>query len=217
MKTSSCAVALLIGASTAPAAAGVLLDFDLNGFYNQQISTTQYQTGNQLVWGASMHGWTHSGFNAIHGFRHTPTDYAVMIYGNNQLTMTTGFAANDVGVTYYVALDLGATVYTTPSQATAAGDAVRINLLNSANQVVATSDFAPGAWTGTQTFTRRAFSYVGDGSGLVRLQITNSAPSSPRFAGAVDNIAFWSTDPVPAPGAIALLGLAGLAGSRRRR
>ena len=210
------AAAALAGATAANA--GLLQYFDLDGIYNAQTSTTQYQTGNQLVFGASMTGWTHSGFNAIHAFRWSPTNYAVMIYGNNQLTMNTGFAANDLGVTYYVALDIGATVYSTPSQATAAGDAVRINLLNSANQVVATQDFAPGAWNGTQTFTRMAFSYVGTGSGVVRLQITNSNPANPRFAGAVDNIAFWDSNPVPAPAALSLFAAAGaLTGSRRRR
>ncbi len=213
-----CAVGVMtVLAGATSASAGVLKFLDLDGIYNAQVSTTQYQTGNPLIYGASMADWTHSGFNAIHGFRWSPTNYAVMIYGNNQLTMNSGFAANDAGVTYYVALDIGATVYSTPSQATAAGDAVRINLLNSANQVVATQDFAPGPWNGAQTFTRMAFSYIGDGSGAVRLQITNSNPANPRFAGAVDNIAFWDSNPVPAPGAAALLGLAGLVGGRRRK
>lgn len=215
---------LLTGAATVLASAtfanaGVLMYFDLDGIYNAQVSTPQYQTGNQLVYGASMIDWTHSGFNAIHALRWSPTNYAVMIYGDNQQTMNSGFAANDAGVTYYVALDIGATVYTAPAQATAAGDAVRINLLNPSSQVIATQDFAPGAWNGVQTFTRMAFSYVGDGSGDVRLQITNASPANPRFAGAVDNIAFWDTNPipVPAPGACALLAAAGLVGSRRRR
>lgn len=196
--------------------AGVLAYYDLNGITNAQISQLQYQTNNQLVFGATLTDWTKSGFNAVHAIQLSgstpggPGNYAIMIFGDNLITQQTAFAANDLGKTYYASYDIGPTVYATPSQATQAGDQLRINLLRNDNSVLVSSVVAPGAWQGVQTFSQQYFSYVGDGTGPLRLQMRSEQPGNGRFSGAVDNMAFWDTVPVPEPStyAMAITGLA---------
>jgi len=221
--------ALLIAAVSAaatPARAGLLAFYNLNGITNAQISDLQYQTNNQLVFGATLTDWTKSGFNAVHAIQLSgttpggPGNYAVMIFSDNLITQQTAFAANDLGKTYYASYDIGPTVYATPSQATQAGDQLRINLLRGDNSILASSVVAPGAWQGVQTFSQQYFSYVGDGSGPIRLQIRSEQPNNGRFSGAVDNMAFWDTVPVPEPSTwcLAVVGLAcGSALWRRRK
>ncbi|MFM8496605.1 MAG: PEP-CTERM sorting domain-containing protein [Planctomycetia bacterium] len=209
---------LIVGCAVVatPAHAGVLAYYDLNGITNAQISELQYQTGNQLVFGATLTDWTKSGFNAVHAIQLSgttpggPGNYGIMIFSDNLITQQTAFAANDLGRTYYASYDIGPTVYATPSEATQAGDQLRINLLRGDNSILASSAIAPGAWQGVQTFSQQYFSYVGDGSGPLRLQIRSEQPGNGRFSGAVDNMAFWDTVPVPEPSAYAMA-LAGIA------
>jgi hypothetical protein len=207
--------------------AELLAYYDLNGITNAQISDLQYQTGNQLVFGAELTDWTKSGFNAVHAIQLSgttpggPGNYAIMIFGDNLITQQTAFAANDTGKTYYASYDIGPTVYANPGQATQAGDQLRINLLRGDNSILASSVVAPGAWQGVQTFSQQYFSYVGDGSGPIRLQMRSEQPGNGRFSGAVDNMAFWDTVPVPEPStyAMALAGIAfgGYSLFRRRK
>ena len=212
-----------------PARAGILVNFDLNGITNAQISSLQYQTGNQLVFGATLTDWTKSGFNAVHAIQLSgstpggPGNYAIMIFDDNLITQQTPFAANTLNQTYYVSYDIGPTVYSNPAQATQAGDALRVNLLRGDSSILASSVVAPGAWAGVQTFSRAYFSYVGDGTGDLRIQMRSDTPNG-RFSGAVDNMAFWNSVPtpigaVPEPGtwAAAALLVGGAAFVRWRR
>lgn len=199
------------------ARAGVLMTFNFDDVTGASISTAQSDTGNRLVYNATYGSFDRSGFNAIHaiqlsGVTHGGAgDYAVMIYGDNVVTQKTGFAANSAGTTYYVSFDIGPTVYGSLSQATQAGDTFRINLLRSDNSLLTSRDITPGAWAGVQTFNRDYFSYVGDGTGVVRLQL-QSGNTLTRFAGAVDNMSFWDSVPTaipePSSGALLWLGLA---------
>ena len=213
-----------------PGRADLLISFNLNGITNAQISNLQYQTGNQLVFGATLTGWSKSGFNAVHAIQLSgttpggPGNYAIMIFGDNLITQQTPFAANTLGQTYYVSYDIGPTVYANPAQATQAGDQLRINLLRTNNTTLASSVVAPGAWAGVQTFSRAYFSYVGDGTGDLRIQMRSETPLNGRFSGAVDNMAFWNSVPdpigaVPEPGtwAAAALLAGGAAFLRWRR
>ncbi len=213
--------------SGTPAKADVLASYDFDDITSASISTTQYQTGNRLVYGATFGSWDASGFNAIHAIQLSGSDwggagnYAVMIYGDNVITLNSGFAANDLDVTYYVSYDLGPTVYSDPSQATQAGDTFRFSLLREDDTVLVSNDVTPGAWAGEQTFSREYFSYTGDGSGLLRIQL-ESGNTLTRFAGAIDNVSFWDSVPsVPEPSSFAYFGLGGVllmqsAGRRRR-
>lgn len=196
--------------------AELLAFYNLNGITDAQISDLQYQTNNQLVFNANLTDWTKSGFNAVHAIQLSgttpggPGNYAIMIFGNNLITQQTAFAANDLGKTYYASYDIGPTVYANPAEATQAGDQLRINLLRGDNSILASSVVAPGAWQGVQTFSQQYFSYVGDGSGPIRLQIRSEQPDNGRFSGAVDNMAFWDTVPVPEPSSwcLAIVGVA---------
>jgi len=164
--------ASLIAACVAMAShahADLLAYYDLNGITNAQISDLQYQTNNQLVFGATLTNWTKSGFNAVHAIQLSgttpggPGNYVIMIFGDNLITQQTAFPANDAGKTYYASYDIGPTVYANPGQATQAGDQLRINLLRNDDSILASSVVAPGAWQGVQTFSQAYFSYVGDG------------------------------------------------------
>ena len=206
--------------------AGVLMNFNFDDITGASISTTQSDTGNRLVYNAQYATFNRAGFNAIHAIQLSGAshggagDYAVMIYGDNVVTQKTGFAANTLGSTYYVSFDIGPTVYSNLSQATQAGDTFRINVLRADNSPLASTDVTPGVWAGVQTFQRSYFSYVGDGTGDVKLQL-QSGNTLTRFAGAVDNMTFWDTVPnaIPEPSAGALLvaGMALLAALRRRK
>lgn len=217
------ASSLLISGWAHQASASVLASFNFDDITSASVSTTQSNTGNWLVYNSTYNSFDRSGFNAIHAIQLSGSthggagDYAVMIYGDNVVTQKTGFAANDTGKTYYVSFDIGPTVYSSLSQATQAGDTFRINLLRSNNSLLHTVDITPGAWAGVQTFTRSYFSYVGDGTGDVRLQLM-SGNTLTRFAGAVDNMAFWDSTPVPEPGSasLAALGLVTLLLNQRR-
>lgn len=217
-------VAFLATSGQRGAVGGMLVALDFNDITSASISTTQYQTGNWLVYNATFGGWDRSGVNAAHALQQSGTvqggagDYALMIYGNNVATQKTGFAANASGTTYYVSYLMGPTVYTDPNQATQAGDTFRVNLLRGDNSILATNDVAPGAWTGTQTFTQQYFSYVGDGTGPIKMQLL-SGNTLTRFVGAIDNVAIWDTVPVPEPStyAMALAGLACGGYALRRR
>ena len=220
---------LAVGVLCASVRAELLISFGFDDIASSSISTTQYQTGNWLVYNAVFSGWTKSGFNATHAIQLSgavqggPGDYAIMIYGDNTLTQQTAFAANDLGKTYYVSYDIGPTVYSAPFQATQAGDTFLVSLLRTNNTVLASNAVAPGAWAGVQTFNQAYFSYTGDGSGPLRINL-QSGNTQTRFAGAINNVAFWNSEPVPAavpePGtwaaAALLLGGAGFARWRKR-
>lgn len=222
-------VALLAAALLCVSArASLLYSYDLNGITDANISSLQYQTGNQLVFGANLTDWVKSGFNAVHAIQLSgaipggPGNYGIMIFGDNLITQQTAFAANTLGKTYYVSYDIGPTVYADANQATQASDQLRINLLRGDNSILASNVVAPGAWAGVQTFSLAYFSYVGDGSGPIRMQMRSENPFSGRFSGAVDNMAFWDSEPtdaVPEPGtwAAAALLACGAAFTRLRR
>lgn len=202
--------------------AAIIAKFDLNGIHDGFYdSGTQYQTGNFIKYQAALTGWTYSGFNAIHALQIGADNWALMVYSGgdpNTYTLDSGFAANTFGITYWVSYDIAPTVYVNSGQATRDVDRLRISVLNAVGGTVASNDISTGAWAGSQAFHQEYFSYVGDGIGDARLQITSGNPGSGYFAGAVDNIAFESTQPVPEP-ASALLLVAGTTGMvlRRRR
>lgn len=155
-------------------------------------SDTQYQTGLPIVSGASPAGWDKQGLDAVWlvNYGTTSANWAVMMPAGNNMTLTSGIDANDLGVAYRVSFDLGAAVGHDAKTATQTSDMLALRIIDVGNDWVAQTEMAPGAWTGTQTFNRRSFTYLGNGTGPVRLRVESSAgaTSSAIFVGAIDNI-----------------------------
>lgn len=219
---SACILTSVNAFLTDSARSATIASFNLNGIHDGFYdSGTQYQTGNFIKYQAALTGWTYSGFNAIHALQIGPNNWALMVYSGgapNTYTLDSGFSANTVGVTYWVSYDIAPTVYVNSGQATREVDLLRISVLNALGGTVASNDVSTGAWAGSQAFHQEYFSYVGDGVGDAKLRITSGNPGSGYFAGAVDNIAFESTQPIPEPTSVLLLGVgtAGIALRRRR-
>jgi hypothetical protein len=159
-------------------------------------TNTGVQPGTGLTLGAwdTASGWTAEGTNAVHDVDRilgSGKDIAVSFYNNNVLTMSTGVAANSAGSSYTVTFDVGPSVWENLGQASIAGDGLVVYVLRADGSVLYSNTQKSGAWDGTlnaQAMTSREFSYVGDGTGPVRLRISNIFRYADRFGGAIDNI-----------------------------
>ena len=166
-------------------------------FNSTNMGTTgaQAHTGLTVGYFSSVTGWTSSGLNAMRSVNRVlgaGTNIAAAIPYDNQIIQSTGIAANTSGVTYTMFFEVGPSVWSTASEATNATDGLVVSLVRANNTVLATSTQLAGAWNATASaqsaMTSRAFSYVGDGSGLVRIKVSAINPTAPRFGGAIDNI-----------------------------
>ena len=175
-------------------------------------SITQTNTGTQahtgLTLGAwdSLTGWTGAGTHAIHDVDRilgAGKDIAVSFYNNNEITLTTGFAANTSGVVYTMTFDLGPSVWAGAYQASNSTDGLIVSLIRANGTTVASTSQLSGAWNGTATaqdaMTSRTFVYTGDGTGVVRIKVSNINSSSDRFGGAIDNIVVTQGAPACSP------------------
>ena len=185
-----------VSVTVTPASSGGTTSALLVANFNDISSTpndVQYQTGLPIVSGALPNGWDKEGPDPVSmvNYGTTAANWAVMIQQANSITLTSGINANESGVAYRVSFDLGATVGSKSGSATQSIDRMGLRVVDNGNDWVASAEIAPGAWTGTQTFTRRSFNYMGTGSGPVRLRVEDTSFSavSARFVGAMDNIA----------------------------
>ena len=188
--------------SAAPAA---IFSEDFNSI-SQTNTGTQAHTGLTLGAWDSLTGWTFSGTNAIHDVDRilgAGKDIAASFYYDNQITLTTGFAANTSGVVYTMTFEVGPSVWAAPSQASNSTDGLIVSLLRANGTPVASTTQLSGAWNGTATaqdaMTSRTFAYTGDGTGVVRIKVSNINPSADRFGGAIDNIVVTQGAPACAP------------------
>jgi hypothetical protein len=117
----------------------------------------------------------------------------------NIVTTKQAYRANDKGETYRVSFKLAPTVWAGPDQATAQGDGVLVRLINEDGQVVASRFVSAEGWEGGKNagaYKDASFTYQGDGSGSVRLQLQPYPLSSGRFGGAVDDVKLSHNDRV---------------------
>ena len=188
--------------SAAPAA---IFSEDFNSI-TQTNTGTQAHTGLTLGAWDSLTGWSSSGTHAIHDVDRilgSGKDIAVSFYNNNEITLTTGFAANTSGVVYTMSFDVGPSVWSGASQASNSTDGLVVSLLRANGTTVASTTQLSGAWNGTATaqdaITSRTFVYMGDGTGVVRIKVSNINPSADRFGGAIDNIVVTQGAPACTP------------------
>ena len=172
-------------------------------FNSTNMGTTgaQAHTGLTVGYFSSVTGWTSSGLNAMRSVNRVlgaGTNIAAAIPYDNQIIQSSGIAANASGVTYTMFFEVGPSVWSTASEATNATDGLVVSLVRANNTVLASSTQLAGAWNGTASaqsaMTSRAFSYVGDGSGSVRIKVTAINPTAPRFGGAIDSIVVTQGD-----------------------
>ena len=186
---------------------------------------TQPGSGNNIESSATLAGWSVTGYDVAAVVQVTNTDWALLIFGKggpfdpDVATASTSVAADANGTKYWVSLDLGPGVFAYGPRASKATDTLVVNVLNPANTVIASSTFNPGAWAGTETFHQVEFSYFGNGSGDVRLQLLGGDPALGDYVGAINQVSIWGSDPTPEPSTIALtgVGLAALVGIRRKK
>jgi hypothetical protein len=195
---------LVISSHSASAEPSAIFTENFNGIV-QTNTASQADTGLTVGTGDTVAGWTSEGTNAVHDVdlvAGSAKDIAAAFYANNVITMSTGVAANTAGAGYTVTLDVGPTVLSTASQASSSADGLIIYVLRPDNSVLYSSTQKSGAWNGTssaQTLTSRSFSYVGDGTGPVRLRIGTILPNADRFGGAIDNLQIESSPTTCSP------------------
>lgn len=190
--------------------------------YTWGWDSRQVDTGLLIGSSGSLPNWTPLGGNAVHAVDRGASNWAIMFVDANEILMNSGIAANARGTSYTVSFDVAPAVYALKHQATATGDKIHFEMVNSLNAVVASFDYATPAWTGSAVnpFLPASFSYIGNGSGDVRLRIADLQFNG-RFAGSVDNVKIGVTGdssdvPEPATALLMLGGLCGISLVRRR-
>jgi hypothetical protein len=187
-------VSSLFLASAATSVGAPIFTENFNGYSGNQ-NNNQYQTGLPVAHTGSVTGWSSSGAGTMHAVKlsASPLNWAIMFYQDNVITLTTGIAANDSGVTYKVEFDYGTADYA-GGQATRAGDGLLVEVVRAAGTTLASGTFTPGAWSNPTNVNLSAglhgtFQYVGDGSGVVKLRIGPTPPlNSGYFEGEIDNL-----------------------------
>ena len=117
----------------------------------------------------------------------------------NTLTLEKPVAANNQGVRYQLQFEAGPSVWAGAGQATTKDNGLQVDLLREDGNVLRGFRHQPGAWSrkkNSQELKPVRFAYTGDGSGPIRLRLTTSTPGSPKFGGAIDDIAIQQGDEI---------------------
>jgi|GEM_PF-472866 len=171
----------------------------------------QVGTGLDVAHTGSLTGWSKSGGGTVYsvdsanlwsaGGPSNPRNFAVMLWHDNVITQQAGIAgSNDSGAVYIIDFLAAPAVYKGSSQATGAGDGIRVELLRASdNTVLHNFVHQPGAFVvnpGDLGLGLGRFTYTGDGSGDVKFRIGPSAFNVGRFGGAIDDLQLSIAEPI---------------------
>lgn len=115
---------------------------------------------------------------------------------SNVVTLRRPIDANQSGKKYTVDFVVAPTTWADTSQATTADDAVEVRIIRSDTTVLAIHSVHARPWDVTaddHRFEQTSFSYRGDGTGDVKIQI-RPRHATTRFAGAVDDLSIIEVD-----------------------
>jgi len=194
--------------------AGVLFSESFDGFTGGNFNGGQYQSNLDLAVNGDLPGWTKAGAGAVHAVDHAntngnisaPRDFAPMLWGGNSpgqanvLTLNTAITnANLVGQRYEISFLASPAAYKAGAQASTAADGVLIEVLRADNSVLASRTHLSGAWVGTVNLQPGGMTYVGDGSGDIRLRLGPLNPGNGHFGSAIDDLQLATGVAVPPP------------------
>ncbi|MGA0899267.1 MAG: hypothetical protein ACO3SO_02545 [Luteolibacter sp.] len=195
---------------------------NFNGGPSGQATTTH-----DLVFGASLTGWSTSGAGTIHavdtantwpGPTANPQNWGVMIWQDNILTQVSVITgSNDLGVEYQINFLGAGAVYEIAGQVNnGTTDGLFIELLDSGGSVIDSFSqiVAQPAGVDDLGLTAYSFNYTGDGSGDIRFRVSGINAGGGRFQGTIDDL---SLTIIPEPSVALLGGLSTFMLLRRRR
>ena len=213
MKKLILTVLAIVAMAGATVNADTLLYEDFNSYSGTTGGFAQVDTGLELAYGGGVGAWDVSGTNTMHAVdlanlvgESNPSNWAIMLHSGthphhvNVITRG-GLNANTSGESYEVNFDYGTGAWA-GGQETGAADGLLVEVLRTDNTVLASGIFTPGAW-GAGNYNLDAglqgtLTYVGDGTGNVRLRIGPSNPHNNHWSGTIDNIEILGP-PAPEP------------------
>ena len=173
----------------------------------------QVTTNHDLVFGATLAGWSNAGAGSIHavdtnntwpGPTEVTPNWGVMIWQDNVITQTAGIAgSNENGTQYRIDFLAAGAVYEAPGQVNdGAADNLQIEVLRASDSAVLhTFNHTPAAPAGAGDLGLLPvdFSYTGDGSGDILFRVGPGNANQGRFQGTIDGLNLSIVDP-GAPG-----------------
>ena len=108
----------------------------------------------------------------------------------NQITLKEPIRANQKGARYRISVKIAPTVWATAAQATGDRDGLSLRVIRQNGSLLASHYMKPGAWKNQQAgaFAEEVFTYRGDGTGNLTLQIGAFPIHTNRFGGSLDTV-----------------------------
>ena len=169
----------------------------------------QVTTNHDLVFGATLAGWSNAGAGSVHavdtnntwpGPTEATPNWGVMIWQDNVITQTAAIAgSNENGTAYRIDFLAAGAVYEAASQVNnGTTDHLKIEVLRAADSAVLhTFHHTPAApiSAGDLGLLPVDFTYTGDGSGDIRFRIGPGNANQGRFQGTIDDLTLSIADP----------------------